>query len=193
MIKFISESTDKQAARSILLKLRNEISETERAELNKRLFEKTAELRIFKEAETLLCYYPVRGEPDILPLARYALELGKKVAFPISHVSDIRLSFHVISNLSELTRGTYNIPEPSEAATEITDFSESLCIVPALAFDKEGHRLGYGAGYYDRFLSSFNGVSIGLAYSQFYVDKIPFDKHDASVNIIITEDGGYFL
>lgn len=193
MIKFISESTDKQAARSILLKLRNEISETERAELNKRLFEKTAELRIFKEAETLLCYYPVRGEPDILPLAQYTLELGKKVAFPISHVSDKRLSFHVISNLSELTRGTYNIPEPSEAAAEITDFSGSLCIVPALAFDKEGHRLGYGAGYYDRFLSSFNGVSIGLAYSQFYVDKIPFDKHDASVNIIITENGGYFL
>ena len=156
------------------------------------LFLNTVGLSAFSDAEAILCYYPIRGEPNVLPLAEHAIRLGKKVAFPISHIKERQLSFHEIKSLSDLTTGAYKIPEPSEMLPEITDFSKALCIVPALAFDVRGVRLGYGGGYYDKFLSTFNGTAIGLAYNDFYVNKLPSEPHDAMVSIIVTENGGYF-
>ena len=193
MTDILTDNLDKQTARSYFLELRRNLSEVWRSNMDRMLLSNTLKAPAFKEAKVILCYYPVRGEPGILPIATYAIGLGKKVAFPISHPKERRLSFHVINSLSDLSSGAYNIPEPLEELPIVTDFSDSLCIVPALAFDRTGRRLGYGGGYYDRFLSTFNGTSAGLAYSQFFVDKIPTDAHDAAVDIIITENGGYYL
>ena len=184
--------TDKQSARKYFLELRKSISTDIRQDLDQSLFANTIALSAFKDSDVILCYSPVRGEPNILPIADYALKHGKKVAFPISHVKEKQLTFHEITSISDLNVGTYNIPEPSEALPKITDFSKTLCIVPALAFDCLGFRLGYGGGYYDRFLSSFNGTSLGLVYSQLYTKALPTDIFDAIVDIIVTENGGYF-
>lgn len=191
MIDAITSYSDKPSARAYFLELRKRISEVTRQDLDKALFSNTVATSTFIETDVILCYYPVRGEPNVLPLAIHALELGKTVAFPVSHIKERQLTFHPIKNLSDLTTGAYKIPEPSKTLPMISDFSNTLCIVPALAFNKNGKRLGYGGGYYDRFLSSFNGTSVGLVYSQFYADHIPTDPHDAAVDIIITENGGY--
>lgn len=183
---------DKKEARSYFLSLRKSISDDSRFLLDSAIFSNAAIIPQYLQAKTILCYYPIRREPNIIPLVRHAQELGKTVCFPISHVNERRLSFHAISDLSELTMGAYGIPEPPSELPEITDFSDSLCLVPALAFDKSGLRLGYGGGYYDRFLFEFKGFSMGLAYSGFFVDTLPADPHDAKVDIIITENGGYF-
>lgn len=192
MTDIITKQTDKKEIRAHFLELRGSFSDGERSQLDEALFLNSVATPQFASADTILCYYPVRKEPNILPIVEYALKQGKKVAFPISHTTERHLSFHIISELSQLSVGTYNIPEPSAELPEITDFSNALCLVPALAFDKNGRRLGYGGGYYDRFLSCFNGVSMGLAYSNFYVDDLPTEAHDAAVDIMITENGGYF-
>lgn len=182
----------KQDSRSHFLEIRKSISDESRYLLDSALFSNAAITSQFQKAKTILCYYPIRKEPNVIPLVRHAQDLGKTIAFPISHVEERRLSFHAVSDVSELVVGAYGIPEPLKDLPEITDFSNSLCLVPALAFDKNGRRLGYGGGYYDRFLSSFDGISMGLAYSLFYVESLPTEAHDATVDIIITENGGYF-
>jgi len=193
MNKETNSIKEKYISRDHFLSVRRSISTESRSLLDAALFSNTAALPQFKEAKVLLCYYPINGEPNIIPLARHALSLGKKVAFPISHVKEKRLSFHVINDISCLKIGAYGIPEPPIELPEVTDFSYALCIVPALAFDANGYRLGYGGGYYDRFLSEFDGISLGLTYSFFYVDSVPTETHDASVDIIITEKGEAFI
>ncbi len=172
--------------------IRDGISDESKNLLDTALCLNAADLVDFKNAECLLCYYPVRGEPDILPLVKHAWELQKKVAFPISHVASKEISFHIVNDLSELSRGAYRIPEPNEGLPKITDFSNSICIIPGLAFDSHGHRLGYGGGFYDRFLSKYNGVSVMLAYSALFAEDLPTDENDQAVDIIITEKGEFF-
>ena len=192
MTNDISLPQQKKLARAHFLEIRKNISNESRSLLDSALFSNAASEQAFLNADKLLCYYPVRGEPNVLPLVRYALELGKTIAFPISHVKERQLSFHVLSDLSELIVGAYGLPEPPAELPVIKDFTNTLCLVPALAFDKNGKRLGYGGGYYDRFLSDFCGISLGLSYSDFFVDELPTDKYDATVDIIITEKGGYY-
>lgn len=193
MIKSDAIDKKKKEARIIFKKIRSELSGEEREPLDSTLFSNVISCKCFADADTVLCYYPVKGEPNILPIAEYALKMKKTVAFPISHVQSKKLSFHSVKSLSELKKGAYGIPEPSPESSSPTDLKRAICIVPALAFDKTGKRLGYGGGYYDRFLSEFEGKSIGLAYSIFYVDKLPADEYDATINLIITEKGEVFL
>lgn len=193
MINAPSINDEKKAARREFRDMRNTLSANERARLDSAICSHVTSCPSFISADTVLCYFPVKGEPNILPIAEEALRLKKTVAFPISHVESKRLTFHIISSLSELTEGAYRIPEPSAKAPVPTVLQNAVCIVPALAFDKNGKRLGYGGGYYDRFLAEFDGVSMGLAYDSFFVDELPTDSYDMTVNIIITEKGEVFL
>lgn len=72
---------------------------------------------------------------------------------------------------------------------EVDDFSKSICIVPAIAYDKFGYRLGYGKGYYDRFLSAYHGICIGVQYDELVCEKLFIDKYDVPVDYIITQNG----
>ena len=76
-----------------------------------------------------------------------------------------------------------------EKCRKLNDFTSSVCIVPALVYDKQGFRLGYGKGYYDRFLSGFHGVTAGLIYSDFVVKSLPRGRFDKASDIAITEKG----
>ena len=90
-------------------------------------------------------------------------------------------------SLNDLREGMYGIREPDEAlpCSEITE--NTVCIVPGLAFTPDGGRLGYGGGYYDRFLSDYSGTSIGLCYSELLFDSLPSEEYDIAVDIIITD------
>jgi len=189
MNKETNSIKEKYISRDHFLSVRRSISTESRSLLDAALFSNTAALPQFKEAKVLLCYYPINGEPNIIPLARHALSLGKKVAFPISHVKEKRLSFHVINDISCLKIGAYGIPEPPIELPEVTDFSYALCIVPALAFDANGYRVGYGKGYYDRFLSGYSQTKLGIVYADFILDRVPRGRFDRHVDILVTERG----
>lgn len=182
-------SKQKQKIRTKYRNERKTISSESKELLDFAVCSNVFELSAFKNADTVLLYYPVNSEPNVLLIAEEAYRLDKRVAFPVSHSDTCTLTFHFTDSISVLNKGTYGICEPSADLEVVSDFSNACCIVPGLVFDREGYRVGYGKGYYDRFLQYFGGVSIGLVYSSFLLDSLPHETTDCAVNILITERG----
>ena len=183
--------TDKAAARRELARIRAEIPDVK--SYSDELCRRIALLDEYKSADTLLLYFPTRSEPDLSSLALAAWQDGKQVAFPISKTDSLTLDFRIVNTLDELNEGAYGIFEPSESS-EIAIFSKnSLCIVPALAVDLDGYRLGYGKGYYDRFLASFEGAAVIALHSSLVCEYLPRLKTDIPIKTIITETGATLL
>ncbi len=141
----------------------------------------------FSEAELVLTYVSIGPEVSTRELITYALECGKRVAVPKCESGGI-MHFHEIKSLDDLTDGRFDIPEPCEGclAAEITE--NTVCIVPGMAFTPDGNRLGYGGGFYDRFLSANKGIyTIALGYDELITPALHCEEHDIRVNAIITE------
>lgn len=120
-------------------------------------------------------------EVDTRRLIAYCLERKIPVALPVS--GDTELSFYYITDISELKKGKFGIDEPPPDKPAFAD-KDALCVVPALCADGCGLRLGYGRGYYDRFLSDFRGRSVILCYSSFKRD-VPAEPHDIRADLTI--------
>lgn len=174
--------------RAYYRKARASLLSEAREKLDLNICANLSKLPIIKSADTVLVFYPVKNEPDIRPFIKNLYEMGKQVAFPVSN-SDYTLTFKYVESLDDMVNGAYNIPEPSADAKIAEDLSNCVCIVPALVFDRYGYRIGYGKGYYDRFLKNFKGRSIGIAYDNFVVDALPYEPTDMTVDMIITERG----
>ena len=183
----------KKETRKFFSEKRKSISESYREFADRVLFEKTVSLDAYKNTERVLLYYPVKGEPNVLSIAEYAFKDGKRVAFPISNPDGFILTFAFVESLDELVAGTYSIPEPTKNADKYINNPDTLCIVPGLAFDRFGKRIGYGKGYYDRFLEGFLGTSLGLCYADFLTDKLVVEDTDASLDIIISDKEEIFI
>ena len=186
----IPPNDEKKELRSKFRKLRASISESDKRLLDDALCRNIILSSEFKKAKTLLCYFPYGSEPNILPIAEKAISEGKQIAFPIiTDTENKKMSFHTIPSLSDTVVGAYGIKEPQKDAPLALLNSDTLCILPALAYDAQGNRLGYGGGYYDRFLSNFAGTSVLAIYSFLYADSLPTDRFDKKADIIITEKG----
>ncbi|NLB37575.1 MAG: 5-formyltetrahydrofolate cyclo-ligase [Clostridiales bacterium] len=148
----------------------------------------------FREADLIYCYVSFGIEVDTRSIIDISLEKGKRLAVPRCVDGKRELEFYTIKSISELKPGAFGVLEPeSRAENKITDLNSGLCIVPALSFDSKGFRLGFGKGYYDRFLSEFEGDSVGLCYSDCVVDKLPHGKYDKNVDILVTEKNLYSI
>ncbi len=158
--------------------------------MDSRICEAVAHLSEFENADTVLFYYPIGEEPNLLALAEAAQTAGKKIAFPLCADDGCSMTFHAVASPEALIPGKYRIPEPVADAEKIRDFSRCLCLVPALSFDTSGFRIGYGKGYYDRFLKEYPVCTAGIVYS-FCLCQTPLPKepHDRPVSILITEEG----
>ncbi len=145
---------------------------------------------LFQKASMILLYAPVGSEVSVLELWSLARKMGKPVAFPRCDTETETMQFYVMTPDARLKRhGAYGIPEPPADAPLCTPDAHTLCIVPALSFDLYGNRIGYGKGYYDKYLEGFPGVSMGVLYSTTMVKRIPTDPHDLPVDCMITENG----
>lgn len=180
---------DKKEARKFFLEKRKSISADEMKQRSAALCEHICSLNEFKNADTVLLFAPTRNEPDLLGVAFAAWADGKEVAFPISRTADCTLDFRKVSSIDALELGAYGILEPSESAPSATVTERTLCIVPALAVDGDGFRLGYGKGYYDRFLKNFKGTSVCALPNGFSHKSLPHDENDIPVDITIFETG----
>ena len=145
----------------------------------------------YKYYDTVLLFSALPDEPDLSAVAVKALADGKRVAYPRCIPGSRDMKFHFITDLSQLIRGSYGISEPDEKYPVFdTDApSCSLCCVPAVLVDGQGYRVGYGGGYYDRFLSVYNGASAAVVYSDFIIQSVPHGKYDKKADMIITEGG----
>lgn len=145
-------------------------------------------LREYREADVVYTYVSKAEEPDTLALTAAAFAAGKRIAVPRCVPGTIALSFYEISSLSELTPGSYGILEPDPGKSPpVRRGGRAVCVVPGLCFDPEGFRIGYGKGYYDRFLAAFPGSAVGLCYSECVRSKLPRGRYDRPVNVLVTE------
>ena len=115
-----------------------------------------------------------------------ALANGKTVAMPRCEADGV-MRFIAVSGMSDLAAGRYGILEPVDGCEEYIPDEASLCVCPALSCDMSGYRLGFGGGYYDRFLKDFKGVSAALCYAEAFVPTLPREDHDVPVDMIVTD------
>ena len=182
---------EKSALRRLLFTRRNALSREERIARDEKLCARILSSLVFRKADLVLLYAPVKSEADILPMAKEALRAGKKIAFPrCTEPGNMR--FLTVSSPEELSPGRYGIKEPPEGASPVLPTKNSLCLVPGLAFDLSGNRLGYGGGYYDRFLAGFPGMAAGVAYGDFILPELPRAPHDRAVSLLFSDRETYF-
>ena len=179
----------KNALRARYKQVRAEMSELERSDRDARICAAVTSLASYRFAKTVLMYAPTAGEIDVSPIALHAISVGKRIAYPLCNVDEHTMVFKPVSSPDQLVQGSYSIPEPSDSAETLTDLSESICLVPGLVFDREGYRVGYGKGYYDRFLSTYKQTKLGIVYSDFILDAVPRGRYDRHVDILVTERG----
>lgn len=153
--------------------------------------EKFISSSLYKNADMILLYYSVGSEVSTHQILKKAADDGKSLAFPVCTDSEGTMKFYIIKDEKDLTEGMYGIKSPNADCTEFIESKNALCVVPAIAFDKKGYRIGYGKGYYDRYLASFNGITVGLCYDQLVRDSLPHDIYDKKVNYLITDKKTY--
>ncbi len=145
----------------------------------------------FKKAGIVGAFAAIRNEPDLRRMLERVMT-QKKICFPVVEENE-ELEFYQINNYQELRAGNYEIPEPDKAvAQKMTKESFEVVLVPGIAFDANGYRIGYGKGYYDKFLAGIKAIKIGIAYDFQIVQAVPFEEHDLSMDYIITEKKVFF-
>ena len=182
---------DKNTLRGILLQKRAEFSREQRKEMDRRIAMGIMDSPHFKNASMLLIYAPLESEINLLPLASVARKRGIPVAFPRCDKETNTMQFYILKEGQKLSPGAYGIPEPPEDAPLCVPDERAVCMVPALSYDLFGNRIGYGKGYYDRYLATFCGVTIGAAYASLLLKNVPIEEHDLPVDWLFTERGSY--
>lgn len=180
----------KRALRQTIRQLRDSLSESERAQKTREIEKKLLELPKFKQAHVILFYASFGSEVPTQKLMEDSLRLGKRVILPITDTETKRLLLREVRDISTLKKNKYGIPEPAkEDSSDIEQDLIDLIIVPGIAFDVCGHRIGYGGGYYDRFLKTISPLvpRISLAFEVQIVPEIPKEDYDLPVDEIITE------
>lgn len=185
---------DKSSLRKELIRKRLMIPDDERKDLDSAVFDKIVSMDEYIKADIILVYVSYNGETDTYRLIKDALNRSKRVACPVCSKlnGEPFLEFCFIDSIDELMEGYRGIPEPDKNKAQKViekDIGQALVIVPMVGYDREGNRLGYGKGYYDRFLSSYDHRNaIGIAYSIQECEKLPAESHDIKPDTIITDD-----
>lgn len=168
--------------------LRRELPPEIKAQRDRQIAGRVAALWQYKRCRQLLTYVSTPIEVDTLEIIRRALADGKRVAVPRCVPGTRDMEFYWINGVEELEPGTFGVLEPRpDPKRKVTDFSNGLCLVPALCYDWRGYRLGYGKGYYDRFLAGFGGHMIGVCYSDCIRRKLPHGRFDRPVELLVTD------
>lgn len=179
----------KKKIRQEMLAVRDAIFPEEKERLTKEILKRIEELPEFRQAENILAFAGYGSEPDTLPVLEQWIKNGKKVFCPV--VLGETMEFYQICALSELKDGYKGIkePVPSEERKYIPG-DKDFMLLPGLVFDREGNRIGYGKGFYDRYLSEgFSGKMAAIAFSVQIVEngRIPAETTDHTIKCIVTE------
>ena len=184
------EENMKNTIRKQILEVRNKLSEADVGRLSEDIFRNLKENDFFKASTHVMIYLDFKHEVKTDPIINYCLENEKKVYVPICIPETHEIAISRIKSLDELKSGHFGIREPFPEYLRLADSSLiELVLVPGVAFDASGNRIGFGAGYYDRFMKRLRpgAVKAALAYSFQIVDMVPSDEYDIPADYIITE------
>ena len=180
----MSVSIQKSALRKHLLEKRDATSSELRDIISEKIHENLKKISSYTNSQNIACYFPIGSEVDTHDVMLNILKQGKNLLLP--RIVDNNIQFYIVSNLEKLERGSFEIMEPKDNCEKAKKID--CVLIPTVGVSKLGVRLGYGHGYYDRFLSSTDAVKISLTYSKQIVKSIPSDSHDIKIDWIVTED-----
>ena len=180
------ESLTKQQIRSKILFKLNKQKEEDRSIKSSLIAEKLFKQAVFKKAKRIMFYIAIKGEVETKEMIEKAQKLGKIIAVPVCMKNRVSLRPALLKSHAHLKKGPYGVSEPV-ISRFIALKDLDLVITPGVAFDKKGHRLGRGKGYYDRFLKKIpkDTPSIGLAYSLQILPNVPVTSLDVSVEKVL--------
>ncbi len=178
---------NKRLIRNRILSVRNSLPPERAKEGSKLVFQNLRKLPIFNTAETIHTYVSSKkNEVDTIEIINYLLSAGKRVVVPVVDRDKKVLRHSELKNISELKESTFGILEP-EQIREVNLNEIELVLVPAIAVDRFGNRVGFGGGYYDKFLSQVDCPKVALVYDFQVVDKIEASPNDVAVDFVVTE------
>ena len=182
-------SPAKAELRAAYLSRRNAIPQQQREKWSAELCRRIEGLPVFKRAESLFLFCPTGSEVSLLPLVHTARERGLPVAFPRC-LNETDMQFFLCPDLSRMKKGRMGILEPPEDSVLVLPDENTLCLLPGLAFDREGFRLGYGKGYYDRYLARHSLMTLAPVFPDCLCpDPLPREAFDLPADRILLPDG----
>lgn len=181
---------DKNSLRTAVKKKRSMLSAEEIEAKSKKIAANV--MPYLDGTECVMAYLSAFNEVCADGIIKELLSKGISVCVPVTDKKSISISPCLISNISDVRIGAYGIREPAVFRGADADAIDAV-IVPGIVFDKSGNRVGFGMGYYDRFLKNFNGRKIGICYDFQLADDIDADENDIPMNIIITESEEYVI
>ena len=177
---------DKKALRSKIREKKRGMTEDQIVAASQRLKGLFCAHPLYQNAKTIYGYLPYNQEVRTVPMVEKAWKDGKKVAVP--KVYDDEMKFIYITDMSQIAEGYMGIPEPI-ADEPVAEDPTALVLMPGLAFDPQGHRIGYGGGYYDKFLSNEpDHPTVALCYGFQMMEHLETEEFDIPVDLVIAED-----
>lgn len=179
----------KEEIRDFIKSKRRELTKNIIAEKSRIITDTVFQLSCYKAAKTVMTYISSFNEPSTFEIIRDVIK-HKQLVVPVSNTDDFTIIPSYLRSENDLVKGAYGIYEPKKILS--ADISSiDIALIPGIAFDRTGARTGFGKGYYDKFLSDFSGVKIGICYDFQLFDEIPSEKHDIRMDMIISEKGIY--
>lgn len=173
---------DKRELRKKYSKLREEIKN--RDEKDKKIRERLKNLEIYKDAKSVFIFISYKSEVDTKEIINMILKDGKKLLVPL--VRGGEMIAVEVKGIDDLEPNKMGILEPKDGK-EVVDID--LTVTPGLAFDKDGYRLGYGGGFYDKFFAKVKTIRMGIGYSEQIVEKLVHEEYDMALNYLLTDEG----
>ena len=188
-VKHFDIRAHKKEMRDKYKQIRRDMPVNVKTERDYQIFSRLVDMETYKKSELILTYVSTDIEVDTIQFIEHALNDNKTVAVPRCVDGTRNMDFYIIKSIDDLESGSFSVQEPSpEKCEKLKKFDNAFCIVPALVYDSYGYRLGYGKGYYDRFLSAHkNMYLVGIGYCCCMVTKLIHGYFDVAVNTIVTE------
>jgi len=180
----LTVKTEKASIRKVFLQKRDSTSYDLIKISSQQLHKNLKKIVIFKNAKNIACYYPIGSEVKTENIIQEALDDGKEVSLP--KVVNGNLIFKKITGIKNLDKGSYGILEPKDNCPEMNKVD--VVLVPTIAITRSGIRLGYGYGYYDRYLSTTKAKTISLTFAKQITKTIPSSDNDVKIEWVVTED-----
>ena len=180
-----AETLSKKELRALIRRRKSAFSTESLRELSQAIMERVFSHPQVAKAHTLMMYASLPDEVYTLDVLETLRQAGKRVYLP-EVVSDTEMRLRVYEGLSSLSEGAFHIMEPTGDIC-LKDTPIDVAIIPGMAFDRQGHRLGRGKGYYDRFLRGLHLYKIGVCFGFQLLDAIPYDEHDVVMDEVVSE------
>lgn len=179
---------NKAELRTLMRAERRALPDAAQDEAARAVFAQIRTFEPYRRARTVMAYMACRGELSLEAVIRDALQSGKTLLLPRCESPGV-MTARRIHDMDDLVPGAYGLPEPEEDCGIVQPQDIDLILVPGVAFDRMGHRLGQGGGYYDRLLRESRALRVGVCHDFALLDSVPYEAHDVNMDMIITPGG----